>query len=163
MLTNYTDQSEKFNQEYETPSNQQNYYDKFVNHNDDRDLVEVYPYRVKKPRHGKDANFFDYDRDSNNEYSGRNEREMDTEMESDPRWNSTISERGQQQAAFYSSNQLNTPTANHNNRSPLIRPAHHHLGVPDKNTNLVYESTGEFVDKGGRKQTTLAFKKKNVN
>ena len=92
---------------------------------------------------------------------------MDMEMESDVRWNSNDRERDQQQDTFYNSSQLTTPTAYHNNRissthSPLIRPAHHHLGIPDKNINLVYESTDELVDKSGRKQTKLAFKK-NMN
>jgi hypothetical protein len=75
---------------------------------------------------------------------------------------------------YFTDGQLTTPNNNNNNRSnsntnsksssPFIRPAFHHLGVPDSNTNLSYEIADQDSHSGdqgkGFKQTRLVFKKK---
>lgn len=155
---------ERLNQNYETPLHQQqhDYYDE---HDDS------YPARpIKKSRYDSNNNFFDNDEGNNvgmNIDSRRNGSTMNVGMNAhDPRWNNTndmSEELNRRDGNFYSQSQLNTPAPRRSlpSTSPLIRPAHHHLGTPDEDTNLVYEaSNNDSTDKSGRRQTKLAFKKK---
>ena len=178
LLTNDTNYFIKSmdGQDYETPSHQRDHYDNFVNNpNDDFDNDESYHQRAKKTRYNetqRTSSFFDNGdglpnsfsengRGNGNEMVHNGSRDYDRNRDYDyNNWNNNgISmERGRE---FHNNSQFTTPKMNTvTNRSPLIRPAHHHLGTPDEDTNLTYEATDNNVDKYGRKQTKLAFKKK---
>ena len=163
LLTNDTNYFEKSIQDYETPSHQRDYYGNFVNNpNDDIDTDESYPHRAKKTRYNetqRNSSFFDNDGRSFDDRGNGNEIVHYGNRDYDRNNNGTSMERDRE---FHNNSQFTTPKMNTlANRSPLIRPAHHHLGTPDEDTNLTYEATDNNVDKFGRKQTKLAFKKKS--
>jgi len=181
LLTNDTNYYEKSIQDYETPSHQRDHhhhYDNFVNNpNDDIDNDENYHQSAKKTRYNetqRNFSFFDnssglqnsYDengRGNGNEMVNNGNRDYDRNRDYNNWNNNGISmdrDREYQNNSQFTTPKMNTVTNNRSPLSPLIRPAHHHLGTPDEDTNLTYEATDNNVDKYGRKQTKLAFKKK---